>query len=49
MAPNGHMYTQEPQEMHLLLSISAFFSSFMWMAFTLQAFSQGRVCLLMAL
>ena len=49
MAPKGHWYTQAPQAMHLSLSIVAFLFSPMWMAPTLQAFSQGRVDLTMAL
>ena len=48
IAPKGHWYTHAPQEMHLLLSMVAAFSSFMEMAFTLQAFWQGRLRLTMA-
>ena len=49
IAPNGHIYTQAPQEMHLLLSIWAALLSLMEMALILQAFSQGRLLLLIAL
>ena len=49
MAPNGHLYTQAPHEIHLLLSITALSSEFMLMAFTLQLFMQGRFCAMMAL
>lgn len=50
IAPNGHWYTQAPQAMHLSLSIEAasVFSS-REMALTLQAFSQGRLWLVIAL
>ena len=36
IAPNGQAYEQAPHEMHFSGLISAFFSSFMWMAPTLQ-------------
>ena len=43
MAPKGHWYTQAPQDTHLSSLMEAFWvSGFMLMAFTLQAFSQGR-------
>ena len=48
MAPKGHWYTQAPHWIHLELLISAAFCSFMEIAFTLQAFSQGRLWLTMA-
>ena len=48
MAPNGHWYTQAPQEMHFSLSMTAEFSGPRPIAFTRQAFSHGRLWLRMA-
>ena len=48
MAPKGHWYTHAPQEMHFLLSMTAFLSSPTLMALTLQEVTQGRFWWMMA-
>ena len=48
IAPKGHWYTHAPQEMHLLLSMTAFLSSPTVIALTLQELTQGRFCAMMA-